>query len=93
MRAPRGIVGRLLGKREKSIFSFFRCLVVFCWPEPAARPKKINFIFFVPQSPTSLGSGVAEGPTGLRRLAAPLQITEGFSRERDDHKLLLEAGT
>ena len=35
------------------------------------REAKENNIFFVPQSPTSLRSGVAEGPTGLRRLAAP----------------------
>ena len=79
MKAPRGIVGRLLGKREKYIFGFFRCLVVFCLPALAARPKKIIFIFFVPQSPTKLGSGVAEGPTGLRRLAAPLAVHGCFS--------------
>ena len=32
---------------------------------PAARPKKIIFIFFVAQSTTKLCSGLAEVPTGL----------------------------
>ena len=41
-------------------------------PWPAARPKKIIFIFFASKSPTTLRSWMAEGPTGLRRLAAPI---------------------
>ncbi len=35
----------------------------------AARPKKIIFIFFGTHSSTMLSYGLAEGPTGLRRLA------------------------
>ena len=41
-------------------------------PRPAARPKKIKFIFFAYKSPTTLRSCIAEGPPGLRRLAAPI---------------------
>ena len=41
-------------------------------PPPAARPKKIIFIFFVYKSPTKLGSCMAEGHAGLPRLAARL---------------------
>ena len=37
---------------------------------PAGREAKENNIFFVAQSPTSLRSGLVEGPMGLRRLAA-----------------------